>query len=179
MIELTVEAIDARARLGLKGPAAAQWLAARGIVAPAQANSWARSTDAGADELVVARLGTAEFFLEGAPPGRMRGLARALAEDPSGVYPVLREDWAFRLAGSGVHEVLAQVCNVDFAGLALDARPVIMTLMVGVAVLILPEAVGGGRTYRIWCDPTLGPYLSETLAEVVVENGGKITGVSA
>jgi sarcosine oxidase subunit gamma len=105
------------------------------------------------------------------------------------VYPVLREDWAFRLGGDQVHDVLAQVCNVNFAALPLASRPVIMTLMIGVAVLVVPQSVGGRdgaagqigaaeRHYRIWCDPTFGPYLGESLGAVVIECGGRYTGVS-
>ena len=77
--------------------------------------------------------------------------------------------------------MLAQVCNVNFAALPLDSHPVIMTLMMGVAVLIVPQATQGGpgeRRYRIWCDPTFGPYFGESLGAVVVECGGRYTGVS-
>jgi hypothetical protein len=35
-----------------------------------------------------------------------------------------------------------------------------------------------GRHYRIWCDPTFGPYLGESLGAVVIECGGRYTGVS-
>jgi hypothetical protein len=34
-----------------------------------------------------------------------------------------------------------------------------------------------GRRYRIWCDPTFGPYLGSSLGGVVVECGGGYTGV--
>jgi sarcosine oxidase subunit gamma len=95
------------------------------------------------------------------------------------VYPVLREDWAFGLGGEQVHDVLAQVCNVNFAALPLASRPVIMTLMIGVAVLVVPQSGGAAeRHYRIWCDPTFGPYLGESLGAVVIECGGRYTGVS-
>ena len=130
----------------------------------------------------MARLGAAEFFLEESAAGTtLKRLSPSLNERPRGVYPVLREDSAFHLAGEGVHDVLAQVCNVNFAALTLDSHPVIMTLMIGVAVLVLPQAVRSGgetleRRYRIWCDPTFGPYLSESLSAVVNECGGRITG---
>jgi sarcosine oxidase subunit gamma len=91
------------------------------------------------------------------------------------VYPVAREDWRFDLAGERVHDVLAQVCNVNFAALRLDAHPLVMTLMIGVSVLVVPQ---GGRQYAIWCDPTFGPYVSESLGAVVTECGGSYTGVA-
>jgi sarcosine oxidase, subunit gamma len=68
---------------------------------------------------------------------------------------------------------------VHFADLSLDSHPVIMTLMIGVAVLVVPRGSDAERRYRIWCDPTFGPSLSETLGVVIVECGGTRTGVSA
>jgi sarcosine oxidase subunit gamma len=188
-LALTVQ--NPRGRLGLKGPRAAEWLVARGIVLPMAPNTWTHSgEDAAADGLLVARLGTAEFFLEdGAAGTALRRISPSLEDhprggSPPGVYPVLREDWAFRLGGDAVHDVLAQVCNVDFAALSLVTRPLIMTLMIGVAVLVVPqggasaEGAAGERHYRIWCDPTFGPYLGESLGAVVIECGGRYTGVS-
>ena len=88
------------------------------------------------------------------------------------MYPVLREDAAFSLSGPGSYDVLAQVCNVNFADLELASQPVIMTLMVGVAVLVVPQMVGARPRFRIWCDPTYGEYLEESLGTVVTESGG-------
>jgi sarcosine oxidase subunit gamma len=187
MSDLVLELREKRHRLGLKGPRAADWLAAQGIELPATPNTWTHSEEAiAADPLLVGRLGTAEFFLEDGTGGTaLARIAPALEKNPPGVYPVLREDWAFRLGGEGVHDVLAQVCNVNFAALSLDSRPLIMTLMIGVAVLVVPQSVAGGgpdgaagRRYRIWCDPTFGPYLGESLGTVVIECGGSYTGVS-
>jgi sarcosine oxidase subunit gamma len=188
-----------RDRLGLKGPRAAEWLLAQGIVLPMAPNTWTRSESGdAADTLLVARLGSGEFFLEAGMAGTtLKRISPSLDEHPPGVYPVLREDWAFDLGGERVHDVLAQVCNVNFAALSLDSNPLIMTLMIGVAVLVVPQrradALGGPaeprgrverrepaeRQYRIWCDPTFGPYLGESLGAVVSECGGSYTGVSA
>ena len=102
------------------------------------------------------------------------GFRRPWSERPPGVYPVLREDWAFHSSGDGVHDVLAQVCNVNFAALPLHSHPVIMTLMIGVAVLVVPqgrEAGQGGageRQYRIWCDPIV-----RSLPRRVLGRGGR------
>jgi sarcosine oxidase, subunit gamma len=167
-----------RDRLGLKGPRAAEWLVANGIVLPMAPNSWTHSEEAATrDTLLVARLGQTEFFLEDAAAGTtLRRMAPSLHTHPPGVYPVLREDWGFVLGGEQADEVLAQVCNVNFAALPLDSRPLIMTLMIGVAVLVVPSTFE--REYRIWCDPTFGPYLGEALGAVVIECGGRYTGVS-
>ena len=174
-------------RAGLKGPRAAEWLEGRGFALPAAPNQWTAMPAAAAagsgpnaaadaavgDELLVARLGTGEFFLEDcAGGGRLAGLASALDPPPPGVYPVLREDAAFSLSGPGSYDVLAQVCNVNFADLELASKPVIMTLMIGVAVLVVPQMAGAWPRFRVWCDPTFGPYLEESLGTVVTESGG-------
>ncbi len=181
MTSLVFDVNDSRNRLGLKGPRAAEWLVSHDIVLPMLPNSWTHSTAAADEEaLLVARLGHTEFFLEDAAAGTaIQDLSRELTANPPAVYPVLREDWAFELSGDGVHDVLAQVCNVHFADLNLDSHPVIMTLMIGVAVLVVPRGSDAERRYRIWCDPTFGPSLSETLGAVVVECGGTRIGVSA
>ena len=187
MSALTLELRERRDRLGVKGPRAADWLVTQGIDVPATPNTWTQSEGGtAADALLAARLGAAEFFLEdGAAGTALKRISPALDGNPPGVYPVLREDWAFGLGGERVHDVLAQVCNVNFAALPVDSRPLIMTLMIGVAVLVVPQimvsAGAGGaaeRRYRIWCDPTFGPYLGESLGEVVIECGGRYTGVS-
>ena len=77
------------------------------------------------------------------------------------------------LGGDRVSEVLAQVCNVNFAALDIGQRPVVMTLMVGVSVLVLPQQQPDGAIYRIWCDPSFGTYLWETLEEVVQKMPGR------
>jgi sarcosine oxidase subunit gamma len=167
---LEFEKRDGCERCGLKGPRAAEWLEARGIALPAAPNQW---TAAAGDESLVARLGTLEFFIEDcAGEGRVRGLESALDPPEPGVYPVLREDAAFCLSGPGSYDVLAQVCNVNFADLELASQPVIMTLMIGVAVLVVPQMAGAWPRFRIWCDPTFGPYLEESLGTVVTESGG-------
>ena len=172
-----LDVADTGARMGLKGPRASDWLATQGVAPPARANTWSRSP-AGRADVLIARLGASEFFLEAPDDAALAALAAGLAAEPAGVYPVLREDRAFRLSGPGVHDVLAQVCNVDFAGLNLEARPVIMTLMIGVAVIAVPDGRPEARQYRFWCDPTFGPSLGETLGAIIVECGGTITGES-
>jgi sarcosine oxidase, subunit gamma len=124
-----------------------------------------------AREHLIARLGHTEFFIETADVA-LDEFERSLAGEP-GVYPVLRQDSAFVLGGEHACDALAEVCNVDFAALAPAARPVVMTLMAGVAILVLPQATDEGIIHRIWCDPSFGPYLWETLAEVVKTTTGR------
>ena len=136
-----------------------------GLNVPARPNSWAplRAEDRDDSPNVIGRLGNTEFFLEesGTAPG-IAALEQRL-QGEAGAWPVLREDFGVVLGGARAGEALAEVCNVDFAALPLAQKPVVMTLMTGVAVLVLPQ----GASYRIWCDPSFGSYLWETLREVV------------
>jgi sarcosine oxidase subunit gamma len=170
-----------RTRFGLKGPRAAEWLAGHGIGVPAAPNTWSESAAEPPEAaLFVARLGAAEFFLEDAAGAeRLCAIAPVAEAHPPGVYPVLRQDAAFSLSGGAVHDVLAQVCNIDFKDLDLAPRPIVMTSMIGVSVLVQPREVAGARRYRIWCDPTFAAYFGASLGAVVIECGGHYRGVSA
>jgi sarcosine oxidase subunit gamma len=170
-------------RAGLKGPRAAQWLGAAGIELPASPNRWVATGIPGSahDALLVARLGASEYFLEDrveSDAGFLHKLIAALATPFAGVYPVLRSDAAFVLCGDGTLDVLAQTCNVNFGALDLATRPVIMTMMIGVSVLVIPQTVDGDVQYRIWCDPTFGSYLEAAVGEVVIDCGGRHKGMA-
>jgi sarcosine oxidase gamma subunit len=117
----------------------------------------------------VVRLGATEFLLEedGAAETLQR-IQAGLGKGQPHVYPVLREDREFVLAGPQADAVLAQVCNVDFASLALESRAVTLTLMIGVTVVVVRQP---GQC-RIWCDPSFGRYLGSALASIVAESGG-------
>jgi sarcosine oxidase, subunit gamma len=152
------------ARIGLKGPNAAAWLQQQGIAIPERANSWCLTSEYEQD--INVRLGASEFLLEQTDGHALRKLNAELATYVPGVYPVLREDRAFVLAGEGADDVLAQMCNVNFAALRAEAREAIMTLMIGVAVTVVPQGNAAHRRYRIWCDPSYGDYLWSSLQDV-------------
>ena len=166
-------------RFGFKGPRAAEWLHQHGIAVPAMPNTWIALTGEG--PALVARLGHTEFFIEYAQAEpAIKQLIEELATPLDGVYPVLREDRALVLRGDDLHDVLAQVCNVDFKSVSRAGRPVVMTMMAGIAVLVIPknekwgqspssdqQRLGTVPTCRIWCDPSFGDYLWSTLQDVV------------
>jgi sarcosine oxidase subunit gamma len=153
------------ARVGLKGPHAAAWLQSRSIPIPERANSWIAITPDEQD--IVVRLGTTEFFLEQAPSSeKLQPLASELATPIAGVYPVLREDRAFVLGGAAADAVLAEMCNVNFSALRETEREALMTMMIGVAVTVVPQGSAARRRYRIWCDPSYGDYLWSSLQDV-------------
>jgi sarcosine oxidase subunit gamma len=64
-----------------------------------------------------------------------------------------------------VDPVLVQVCSFNFAALNVEAHPLIMTIMMGVSVLIVPQGIGE-RRYWIWCDPSFGAYFTECVCGV-------------
>ena len=152
-------------RIGMKGPNAAAWLAQHGVAIPAQSNSWCAIA---ADESdIIARLGSSEFLIEAAnQPALIDQLGVELRAPVAGVYPVLREDRAFVLSGAAADDVLAEVCNVNFSALPLEEREAVMTMMIGVAVTVVPQGSAAQRRYRIWCDPSYGDYLWSSLLDV-------------
>lgn len=166
---LGVADLSHRPRAGLKGPAAAGWLAASGLPVPAQPNSWNRLPDAG----LIARLGLTEYLVEGdaSAVDVLMQTGRS-----AGVYPVLRQDASFALCGERVNELLLQTCSVDFRTLDADPEKVILTSMAGVGITILATCSG---CYRLWCDGTFGLYLWDTLVGIAEELGGGCIGLDA
>jgi sarcosine oxidase subunit gamma len=157
-------------RFGLKGPRAADTLRDAGLAVPDRPNTWAplRAAESADSTDIVSRLGASEFFIEeSAPASGIGALEELLGEGRAAAYPVLRQDFGLVLGGAAADEALAEVCNVNFRALTLEARPVVMTLMIGVAVVVLPHASGNGRAYRIWCDPSYGAYLWAELENIV------------
>jgi sarcosine oxidase, subunit gamma len=159
-------------RMGVKGPAAEQWLSGQGIAVPG-VNAWLRT----AQGAMVARLARTEFFLEDAIGGSTVARLRQALQPAPAVYPVTRQDAALVLQGERVNELLVQVCNVDFKAWPLEQQAVVMTSMVGVSVLVAWYRHDGLPCYRIWCDGTFGTYLWGTLLEIAVELGGGAAGL--
>jgi sarcosine oxidase subunit gamma len=162
--------LSALLRVGVKGPGAAEWLAARGVPVPDQPNTW-RAIDGGG---LVARLARTEFLVEdGFEESTAARLALELRPGAvRGVYPVPRQDCALALTGVQVNDLLVQTCNVDFSAQDPAARIVTLTQMVGVSITALYQSLGGTACWRLWCDGTSGPYLWETLIGIAGELGG-------
>lgn len=161
-------------RTGLKGPGASTWLASRGIGVPGRHNSWVR-TDAGS---LIARLGETEFLLEDMQtPGIAYAAGKELGGAPNDVYPVLRQDVSLLLYGQQAGSVLLETCSLDFRELKIERGDLALTSMVGVSVLILPVGILPAA-YRIWADPSFGPYLWDALLEIVASHGGSAAGWS-
>lgn len=159
-------------RIGVKGPFASAVLDELGLAVPGRANTWSplRAPDRDDAGDIVARLGNTEFFIE--EHGESAGVAaleRQLANHMTGAYPVFREDVGLLIGGPRAADVLAQVCNVDLAGADVAARPIYMTLMIGVSVLALSQRTEEGVVYRIWCDPSFANFLFSELEKITQE----------
>jgi len=162
-----------RHRIGLKGPGAAAWVESLGLPLP-HPNGWASLPGGG----VVARLAGSEFLVEdGHADTAVARIRDACATPPTQIYPVWRHDAALALCGRRVHDLLAQVCSVNFRTAA--STEVVMTMMAGVAVIVIWQDLGAQACCRIWCDPSFAPYLWSTLCAIAAELGGGPIGFDA
>lgn len=153
-------------RFGVKGAGAAAWLESQGISIPERPNTWCPLHEEG----IVARLGRNEFLIEDSLHSNVAPrLAESCQQPPAKVYPVLRQDLAIALCGTEINQLLLQTCSINFSALSLNQSPVILTSMVGVAVIVIPQTE---QHYRIWCDGTFGAYLWRTLLAIASELGG-------
>lgn len=163
---------SAFARWGCKGPAAPEWLSSLGLSVPVQPNHWAELPGGG----VLGRLGHTEFFLEDGPGDNAVDRVSASVDGaPRDVCVVPHQDAAIVLIGTRALDLLAETCNINFGAIRPEERELVMTSMMGVTVLVIPE----NRTrFRIWCDPTFGLYLWRTLSGIAQELGGGPIGLS-
>lgn len=159
-------------KLGIKGAGAAAFLQRHGIVPPEAIHGWRPLLE---NTGRVIRLKKDEFFLEDGLQGEL--LAGLRAELTAGLPDcglVERQDAGFVLSGTRSMEVMHETCAVDLER-ATDRA--IMSRVAGVSCMILP--VRGFSALRIWCEASYGVYLWETLAEIVFELGGMITGLDS
>jgi sarcosine oxidase, subunit gamma len=163
-------------RSGLKGPGAEDWLKDFGIEPPAAINQWAPLGECS----LIARLASSEFLIEDNVGQDYADRVRAkLHRGIPGVTPVLRQDAEIALVGPLLNELLLQTCSVNFAALDLTARPIVMTSMIGVSVLVIPGVWQSKPFYQLWCDATYAVYLWQHLCEIAEELGGGAVGLDA
>jgi sarcosine oxidase subunit gamma len=144
---------------------------------PVPSNSWAI-----ADDILVGRLATSEFLVEalGTSQARVAAAAGELAAAgrPPGVFPVARQDLVVSLGGDALADLLAQVCSVDFRmplGAARGASgPLLLTSMIGVAVVAVPRLEDGRPGLTVWSDPSFANYFWSTLIGGAADLGGGV-----
>ncbi len=162
-------------RCGLKGLDAEAWLKSVDIEPPTAINQWAPLGKCG----LIARLAASEFFIEdNAGQDYADRIHTQLGRGVPGVTPVLRQDAAIALSGPLVNELLLQTCSFNFAAINLATRPIVMTSIIGVSVLLIPGARNNVPFYQLWCDATYAVYLWEHLREIAEELGGGAVGLA-
>lgn len=170
---LRVERAIPGARLGVKGPDAAQLLTALGLPVPLLPNRYSRldaAAHAGAGRCL--RLGGTEFLLEQDDgDSAVTALRQALASTTLRAWPALRCDRSLVLRGPDPGRLLLQLCDFDFATLEVTPDAAVMTLMAEISVILIRDHDTGTPGIRIWCDPGYGDYLHDCLATLLNPTG--------
>ena len=161
-------------RFGVKGPQAAQWLAAQNIQIPDRPNRWLLDNG-----ILVLRLGNAEFLIEDQlSRNACNQLNQTFQSSSVGVYKVLRADAAFAINGSEILMMFSELCKLDFSERALIPKQLMMTQVADVSVTVIPEMVNNELVIRLWCDGTYGAYMWRVLHQLAQELGGGAVGLT-
>lgn len=161
MTALQVVETTAVLRIGLKGPQAANWLQQQALPVP---EPWRWLEHQG---LLLCRLGQSEFVLEaGLEHPEMLALHTQLQVTMPGVYPVMRYDASWLLAGAALPDIMAEFCGLDWQLETAEQR-VCMTTLGGIHVKLIQVAIEGYRCVRLWCDGSYRDYLHTLMTERV------------
>ena len=166
--------LSALPRLEIRGRESATWLAACGIAVPEPIFAARRDPDTG---ILVARTGSHNVFLEEVPGGcTIQHLREAMGDRSTRRFPVDRQDASLCLCGAQALEALRQSCGFDFEQ---TGPQLVMTRIAGISAMILREDAHGLPTFRIWTDPSYGPYLWDAMLDIVRTLGGDAIGLAA
>ena len=111
----------------------------------------------------------------GPPPTSVNPPASPMSPSPTptrplDLYPVARQDLVVGIQGPSLHQLLRQVCSVDFAPLfeacGPHDGPVALTSMIGVGIVAWPRRTDSGSSLTVWLDPSFAHYFWTTLLEV-------------
>lgn len=148
-------------KLGVKGPSLDAWAEQHEIELPADIYDILTVGQNG----VLARVGTGELILECAPDDALlTQFESALHTVDTGVYRIEQQSVTLVLAGDAALGILAQTCGVNFAREPVGRM--VYTRVAGASCGVLPQEQSGQRSYRLWVDYSLAPYLWKTLAEI-------------
>ena len=146
---------------GVKGPGVVAWAQRHDLPLPAARYAVLPVGVAG----VVARAGEGELILECTPGDALwERWQAALAEAAAGVYDIPQQSVTLELNGPHASQVLARSCALSLAAEPPDT--ILYTRIAGVSCAVLPRGERDPRTYRLWVDYSLAPYLWTTLAEL-------------
>ncbi|HEX4448999.1 MAG TPA: hypothetical protein VH044_19800 [Polyangiaceae bacterium] len=164
LARLGIADVSGLPRFTVKGPSAADAVAAAGLPVP---DAWFEPVATGPWSF-VARTGRSEFWIEGA-------LGHELQPPPVALI-FARQDGSLLLAGSGLWALLAEVLAAPIEPLDPDRGRLhfVQIARVGCALMLRP---GRAPAAQIWVDPTYAPYLGEVLHDLGQELGGGWVGV--
>ncbi|HEV3025272.1 MAG TPA: hypothetical protein VGX76_22530, partial [Pirellulales bacterium] len=158
--------VSALERVVVKGPGAAEFLRMQSLWLPDQVCAHQPQRDGG----LVVRTGGAEFFVEnGWHNETVECIQAAVGAGTPGVYAFGRQDVSLVISGAAAPTLFSETCSYNFA---VSGFQFVMTQMAGVSCAVLPRQLGAVRAWQLWADGTYGPYLWETLLQIVRELGG-------
>jgi len=160
-------------KLGIKGPAAADWLQSREVLLPQEIYQAQRQSDGS----LVIRLPNNEFLLEDSLAGQtIQVLSEELGWGQKGLARVERQEASFLLVGSRALSVLSQTCAIDFRKTPHDC--LVMTRIAGTSCSVLPTGPESATRYQIGVDTTYAVSLWESLLTICQELGGRVIGTA-
>jgi sarcosine oxidase subunit gamma len=169
---LSLADLSALPKLGVKGPQATSFLESHGIDLPGDLHD-RKSLDGNG---LVIRVDSSEYFLEeGISDTTVREISNNLGRGKPGAYRVERQETGLLLSGTEAVRVLRQTCAYPFEP---GNERFVLTRVALVSCAVLHEHRPGIPFYRIWCAPSSGTYLWETLLRIVQELGGTAVGMS-
>jgi hypothetical protein len=162
MARVAIADVSGLPRFTVKGPAAADAVAASGLPVP---DAYFQPVATGPWSF-VARTGRAEFWVEGA--------LEAVSGVPPGALIFVRQDVSLLLTGSEVPALLAEVLSSPVEPLEPERERLhfVQVAKVGCALMLRR---GPTPTAQIWVDPTYAPYLGEVLRDIGRELGAPAT----
>lgn len=166
MTRLTLQDLDGRARLGVRGTDLGRWVNANGYtVGDAPNRGYPQS-----DKSLLARLSACELVWLG-KANQSIGERTRVAEDYR-CYTVLRRDthaW-FRVAGAEAPRMLAGICGVDLSASAFANHAVAQTLLAGVSAIVIRDD-GRQPSFHLLADRSYARYLNAALIDAGGEFG--------
>lgn len=168
-------------RLGVRGKAAATWLAAHGCPIPSAPNRLVAQLDGAA----LLRLSQTEFMLLGGigdSGAKVRALDETLAADSTpGLYSLPRQDshaW-FWLGGPRAVDVLAKLCGVDLRPKAFAADAVAQTSVARTNAIVANAGGPDKPAFHLLIDRPSASDFREAVLDAMNEFDGREVNVAA
>lgn len=181
---LAIADVSPLPRVGFKGPGAADWIAAQGLVVP-DVNRLARQ----ADGTVLLRLGTNDLMLvsdlaaTSSRPAELTRAWHALENPPTAPrgFPVPRQEGycALILVGEHAAACMAKVCGVDLRPHKFPDTHIAQTSVARLGAIVGRVDLNGTLAFQIYADSASAEYFWDCLIDAMQEFGGAAIGIGA